>query len=86
MLRLFSSTAEKAFVNPTKKYATSTNELALWKGKVRGEPEEIQEALELLGRKPKDAEELDKLIRDQRRASLREELQAAAEGFKIKAY
>lgn len=89
MFRLFRPT-KNALANSAKKYVTSTNDIEsnlwsnwqIWKEKVSGTPEDIQKALKTLNRTPKDAEELARLIRHQRRKLLNQDLFEAEELFK----
>lgn len=48
-----------------------------WEGLVRGEPEEIQSALRTLKRPPKNADELDSTIRQQRKESFKNDMATA---------
>ncbi len=57
-----------------------------WDGRVSGTPADIKNALKILNREPKDAEELARLIRTQRRESLQSGLEKSKESFKKHGY
>jgi hypothetical protein len=50
-----------------------------WVSKVSGRPKDIEKALKHLNHEPINADELAKIVRDQRRESLTEDLKAARE-------